>query len=675
MATVRWSFFLMNDLPKKPSFTEQLAKLQEERGRALVTPELPKPERALKSVPNVDEDLIPQVHDLSEEDIQVDGIINSIDILDAYRKWIGKEVDESTIKLREGLKVSCPNPTHRDSHPSAWLNTDKKTWYCGGCEEGGDLYDLAAIHFEYERPGYKDGAIFHKLRRDMAESYGYRFKTIAGTEVIWKEEEAHEEPLPAPSEPASPPGQSLSPPAPIPAGMVDEARKEALSAEDSVASNVRVLREEDVEDLEEEIGYPTLNWRAIVPEDTFLYEYLKATTNDDSPEEYHFWHGLLALGHACGRNVLLSDTRPVYGNLLVCLLGGTGYGKSRSRAWLDELLMEAVPFQDNGIDTTGVKIVPVPASGENLIKQFDHVAWDPTSPGKKTFSIHTPVNGIVDYDEFASLLARASRQGSTLKQIIMGFSDSRHKVTTSSNTGGDFEATEPFCSITASTQPKAVRQLLSRTDTGSGFLNRWVFVGGPRKQREVMGGVHSSISVDLTIAAEELTYVAAWSGTKRTVSFTPDGLEEFETFMRTTVFPVQMKDNSDLLTRLDLTMKRLVLLFCMNEKLEQATADLVRAVEPILEYLIRCYAILDAEIGITAMTEISNEIMRHIKRITEQTGKGASARDLALRLKRKSWSPDLIKRALETMVALDWIDVDKSSKGPGRPTIRYKAVG
>jgi hypothetical protein len=336
--------------------------------------------------------------------------------------------------------------------------------------------------------------------------------------------------------------------------------------------------------------------------------------------------------------------------------------------------MEALPFKDNGIDCTGVKIVPVPASGENLIKQFDHVAWDPTNPGKKTFSIHTPVNGIVDYDEFASLLARASRQGSTLKQIVMGFSDSRHKVTTSSNTGGEFEALDPFCSITASTQPKAVRKLLTNTDTGSGFLNRWVFVGGLRKQREVVGGAHSRIRVDLTAAVEELQFVHAWSGKPKEIRFTDEALNEYETFSRKTIFPIQQKDNSDLLTRLDLTMKRLILLFCINEKREEVTVEIVRAVEPILEYLIRCYAILSAEIGISSMSEIATEIMRHIKRIEDQTGRGASVRDISMRLKRKNYSPDLIKRTLETMVALDWIDLDKTTKGPGRPTVRYRTA-
>lgn len=674
---------------KPLSFAERRRKLAEERGRTL--PEDPHKKPDLKLVPSAEKDLIPDVlPDRTEDDIQMDNIVESIGVLEAYRKWINKGVDESTTSKTEGIMVSCPLPDHPDKRPSAWLNSDKKTWYCGKCEDGGDVHDLAAIHFGYDRPGYKEGAEFHKLRRDMAESFGWRIKDVAGGQLIYREDEAvqsHDQPAHEASDGVAQQGDLEDSQAD--SGKAVEAPRQSGSEADASGvsapavgepvlgepvNNVRVLREEDVADvLADEVGYPTLNWKVLVPEDTFLYQYCLATSNDDAPEEYHFWHGLLALGHAVGRNVFLNDTRPVYGNLLVCLLGGTGYGKSRSRGWLDDVLEEVVPFRNNGLDTSGCKLVPVPASGENLIKQFEHIAYDP-SLGKSAPTVHTPINGIVDYDEFASLLARAGRQGSTLKQIIMGFSDARSRVTTSSNTGGDLEAYKPFCSITASTQPKAVRKLLTSTDTGSGFLNRWIFVGGPRKQREVIGGSHSTIRVDLSEANEALKKVRGWGAKERDVRFSEDALDEFDRFMREDVFTVQMKDETDLLTRLDLTMKRLVLLFCINERLSEVTEEIVRRCEPLLEYLIQCYGILSAEIGISMMQEVTTEIMRHIKRVEEQTGRGASARDITMRMKRKNVSPDILKRALETMVALDWIDVDKSKGTVGRPTVRYKAV-
>lgn len=188
-----------------------------------------------------------------------------------------------------------------------------------------------------------------------------------------------------------------------------------------------------------------------------------------------------------------------------------------------------------------------------------------------------------------------------------------------------------------------------------------------------MGGVRSAIRVDLTESVDLLKRIRAWGGIERDVQFTDAGFEEYEKFVRKQVFPLQIKDESDLLTRLDLTMKRMILLFCINEKRVDADTDIVKKVEPILDYLIDCYRILNAEIGITQLSEITTEIMRHIVRIQESTGRGATARDLSVRMKRKNYSPDLIKRALETLVALDWIDIEKN-KGPGRPTIRYRAV-
>lgn len=630
------------------SFSERRRLLAEQRGKPIEAHSPPKVE--------FDEDLIPTFdYDKSEDDYALDSAIESIQILDAYRRWIGKEVDEKTTKQKEGVKVSCPEPTHRDAHPSAWLNTENKTWFCGGCQEGGDLFDLAAIHFGFDRPGYKEGSNFPELRKAMAESFGFKVKVVAGTEMVWKEQEEESTPTPEPA----PKSNVVS--------LVPKPKSEPEPLDEETSSNVVKMREELYEAA---IVYPSLNWRKIVPEGTFLWEYLAATSHDDSPEEYHFFHGLLALGHAGGRNVYLDDTRPVFGNMLLCLLGGTGFGKTRSRAWVDDVIEAVLPYHDTGLGATGTKLVSTPGSGENLIRSFEYTFIDPTMP--KGPGVRSSVNGIVDFDEFAGLLARANRQGSTLKTIVMQFADSKNYISNASNTGGEFVAYKPFCSITASTQPRAVRTLLSRFDVGSGFLNRWLFVAGARKQREVMGGSHTSIHVDLSAAIEELKKIRGWAGIERQVTFDDISLPIFEDFMSNTVFPAQYDDESDLLTRLDLSMKRIALLFCVNERKTTVTPEMVERLRPIFEYLVKCYGILNDEIGQTQMSEIVNVILDQIVRYEEKHNKGPSARDLIMNLKRK-FAPDLIRRALETMVALDMIDADKP-RGPGRPTLRYKAV-
>ena len=55
---------------------------------------------------------------------------------------------EAAIWSRQGRKEGreivflCPNPTHKDHHPSGRWNPDKRTWYCDVCKVGGGEKDL-----------------------------------------------------------------------------------------------------------------------------------------------------------------------------------------------------------------------------------------------------------------------------------------------------------------------------------------------------------------------------------------------------------------------------------------------------------------------------------------------------------------------------------------------------
>lgn len=613
----------------------------------------------------------------SEDDKELDRIISSIDAVTAYNMWIGKS--HAVGGKKDGNMISCPFPEHPDRDPSAWINTEDNTWYCGGCEEGGDVYDLAAIHFGYPRPGYKDGQLFHKLRQQMAESFGWHFKKVPGGEIIYRDEQ------PAGPPPVAQPAGAVPPPPGDPGLSVvaypegnpasgvqgDEQPASQNGSEEESVDNVSHMWADDEE--EELVVYPTIPWQQIVPEDTFLYEYMKACSNDDSPEEYHFWHGLLALGSVVGRKVTLDDHRPVYGNLMVCLLGATGTGKSRSRGWLDTCLKAASPYHEDGSQTTGTKIIPVPGSGEYLVSQFSYEGKDPGN-GKSSLG-YQPVNGIVDFDEMSALLARAKREGSTLKSTIMALADARDTVSVGSLTRGDYTAAQPFCSITASTQPKAIRTLVTRTDTGSGFLNRWIFAGGKSKETEVLGGSHSSTTIELATAIELLKNVRGWGSMERVIKLEPDAYLAYVNYFRKTLEPAKLRDQTDLLKRIDLISKKLMLLLTINKRQMAVDAQTVAAVELIMEYVVECFGILNSNIGMTVMQDVMNDIQKVIIAHQKKTGRGASARDIARYTHRKNYSLEQIKKALDVMTALDIVELVKPASSVGRPTIRYIVVG
>lgn len=654
---------------KPLSFSERRRLLHESgvkpaNGKSLLAP-VPTPQ----PTPKFDADLIPNIADSrSDTDRVIDDTLSNISVLDAYRKWVGKEMDEKTLNRRESIMVSCPMPDHRDKHPSAFMNADSRTWFCGTCQVGGDIYDMAARYHQFPVPGHQEGATFHRLREAMAADFGTHIKRVANhEEIVWKEEpvagESTGQQKPTP--------QVQTAPKPIQAPIPPQIKSLHEMQGDNLATVTDIpVVPEDYEPEIEVINYPSLNWREIAPEGTFLYEYTKACSKDDSPEEYHFWNAMLALGHVAGRKVYLGDRKPVMGNLLLCMLGGTGIGKSKSRGYLNKVLSKVLPFETIGERASGVKVIPVPGSGEYLIKTFVHSYTDP-SAAKGVPPVISAVNGIVDFDEFAALLARANRQGSTLKSTIMALADANPVVAIGSMTHGEFRAVDPFCSITASTQPKAIRTLVTKADAGSGFINRWLFVSGIAKEKQVF----SEDNIDLSRAIDELTKLKGWCGSERRIGIEDDALPRVISFYKTTIYPKQETDDTDLLARMDLMFKKFMLLLTINNREMKVTEDTLERIKPLFNYLVKCYALIHEEIGMTEAHMVGNDLLDVIRKHQEKHKRGATTREIQRYLHRRKYTPTQIKQMLDNLVALDWVEIIKPAAGSmGRPTVRYRAT-
>lgn len=572
----------------------------------------------------------------SEEDLELDRIIDGIDILDAYKRWCGKMTPNPKGK-KESIMISCPVPGHADKHPSAWINLDKQTWYCGACSQGGDSYDIAAFHFGYPVPGYKDGANFHNLRREMAKDLGYTFTVLPGDVV------------------------EVVPPHDTGKVIGDE----PTSEQDNDDAEVIELFEGDPLDDSEFLG---LDWRSIVPKDTYLRAYMDATCIDDLPEEYHFWNALLGLGFALGRDVRLFDFIPVYGNLFVCTLGRSGTGKSRARAHLDKLLVRALPHDWSDPNSKGVRKISSPASAEVLIHNFSKPVEDPANP--KRVAYYAAVRGLVDYSELSGLVGRANRQGNVTVPTLMQFYDMENVVATSSMTHGSKEAHEPFGSALTTTQPKALRSLLSKADDASGFLNRWVFVPGREKQRFAIGGVQ----VDMEPVVPYLESIVGWAASFKTdevVTWSEEAATKFTHFFHFRIEPDKSRSQTDLLIRIDLLMKKLILLFSANKKEKVVTEETVKEAIACYDYVVAAYKIPEAHIGNTLQNEVSDAILN----VVQKNDRGLTLNEIARMLKRRKYPNDLLLKTADTLVKLGFIEVVTTKPGSvGRPTTRYKSV-
>lgn len=212
---------------------------------------------------------------------------------------------------------------------------------------------------------------------------------------------------------------------------------------------------------------------------------------------------------------------------------------------------------------------------------------------------------------------------------------------------------------------------MKRSDIDSGFLNRWIFASGQQKQRVAVGGM----TIDITPAVKPLQDILGWTGFGKKITWDADAVELFTEFFHSTIWPMQKKDHTGFLTRLDLTLKKLILLFTANQMLDSVPKEMVEKVIAMFKYLVAAYEIPAEHVGNTLQLDVQTNLMRVIKKYTD-AGKDASFRDVHQNLKHKKFPPDMLHKMLKILTDLGEIHAYTVNTGKvGRPTVRYKYVG
>lgn len=599
--------------------------------------------------------------EVNPEQMLIDDAIKNLDVTDAYRRWCNKSAVPAT-KRREGIKVSCPNPAHPDKDPSAWLNRDKNTFYCGSCAEGGDIWDIAAYHFGFSVPGYKTDGSFRELREKIALDLGFQFVTIQSqVYVITAGSSVNKESDSSVGNSESP--SSADTEGPSDSGTATEEFSTPTVTVGLLPTGAAAVSIE--EDLPPELS---IDWRRLLPPDTFLHEWLQATSIDDCPEEFHFWTGLMALGFAIGRNVQLEDSPQVVGNLFVCLVGPSGSGKSKAKRHLRNIVAEVLPYDDENALSTGTKLIGRAGSGEYLVSTFSSPIPDPANP-KKTMGF-APVRGFVDYEEFAGLVAASNRPGSTLKDQLMDIYDAQKYLAGGSITNGRRHAQDPYGQAISTTQNGSLKRLLKDTDDVSGFINRWVFATGTMKPVRPWGGV----PVDLTVPGRYLRNVYAWGSASKSLTLAPEALELWTKFFLKIVHPNKMRSEqagSSMLQRIDLLLKKIILLLTANLRLDVVPVSIIQCAIDLYPYLIESYNIVRKEMKRTEETDVADLIIEQINRMTTANGVNPTGRDIYNAIKHKFESYKQCGDILKRLNDLEVITGIKQAGKVGRPTVRY----
>lgn len=587
-----------------------------------------------------DQDLIPEIEVNERVDDELQPHLDRIGILEAFERW-GKP-QEGGIKVgskRESIMVRCPDPGHVDADPSASINLDKDVYACHRCETGGDKFDVFAYSKGYAVPGYKHDGSFPEMRRKMAEEFGIVItRTPGGTPVVKPPVEVD---VPITEED----------PAESPAGGIDES---------GLAPVVPISPE--VAEAAEVADALRIDWEGMFHPETYMYEVMSAVTIDDLPHEYYFWLALQSLATAVGANVYMDDFLPIKPNLYVVLYGRTGAGKSRSTHPIFEIVRDVLPFTaDPHTETTGTMVLPSPGSAEALIDSFNHQILDPSTmaPVKSM-----PVRGLLKVEEFASFAARAARHGNPMKETLIELYDVFHgDVTHKTRSGGLVKARDPFAQVITTTQPKAIHNFLRRTDADSGFMNRFVFaVGTRRRERIAYGGV----SFDLTASKAMLKGVHTWANAgPHRYELSGAALGVWSDFFIENIVPLQEGSDESMYSRIDLTMKKLMILFAANDKALNIEVHHVDMAISLFNYLRTTYFMFSTDLAHTEDEECASKIVAIVESVNEKSGKPCTRRELLRRLNNK-FAMTTVVGALKLLEQVDVItfQTHKNAKGP-----------
>lgn len=646
-----------------------------------------------------DATLIPDIEvERSAQDREIDNFLDTINIVDAYNKWAGKGTVHNPGNKREGVMVRCPNPSHPDQNPSAWLNLDEQVYVCGGCGmEGGDKFHIAAYALGVGVP--IPTSKFPELKKRMAESMGFQVKQI-GTKQYVERMEVEQEDEPAkpvepveqpvaddktepksPEQPTSPPKEPLKSRFPnkpqtedqgeVPA---DPAPAQAPDPAPTTIATVHPITPQAGDEDAPSVRMPSFDYKGMLHPDTFLSRWMESAATDHMPDEYYFWLGMVALGLAVKDRAVLDDTPPVKANMYVCLTGATGIGKSRTTQKLKALLREALPQGDEG---AGVRLLPSPASAEALIDCFNVFDRDvATLPSGETqeIIIRHKIAGLVDFNELSVLIGRSSRVGSTLKPTLLEFFDAYGDVTNTSRTHGTVEAREPFASIIATTQPGSIRELLVDNDAESGFLNRWIFVGGVAETPNFFqkGGFDPAFPADkLKTIANRYNHVAQDDPPIK-YEFEPDAERHAEEYLQSVLWPVKQTEGNDLLSRSDLMVKKFAFLFAIDRELAKVDLKCVTDAISLWEYMTRMYELIGAEIGVGEFDYCKRAIFKAIDGFVQRQGKGPKPKQLIAAMNRDTrFGSDLIEKVLNTMVRMGEVEETSSQTPDGSVVVRY----
>jgi hypothetical protein len=261
--------------------------------------------------------------------------------------------------------------------------------------------------------------------------------------------------------------------------------------------------------------------------------------------------------------------------------------------------------------------------------------------------------------------------GSVFQPTLIEFYDMGNSVSsTAAGVGTERFAFKPFCSVLTTVQPEVLGTLFNDLDETSGFLNRWLFITGPRKKKQLF----NRNIIELGPAVIALRKIHSWAAKKPKVTWSVEAEELFEEAWAEYI-QQDVEQSKAALARIDLVIKKLGLLLAINEMSTTVTRDMLERVLVMYPYLKK-----NTELKTSNMSNNENvnldKVLIEVIKANEPISGAAAYRKLPKKYRESSTAHD-VGRHLRALSEMGFIQAMQKAPAPGkggRPTVVYKSV-
>jgi hypothetical protein len=264
----------------------------------------------------------------------------------------------------------------------------------------------------------------------------------------------------------------------------------------------------------------------------------------------------------------------------------------------------------------------------------------------------------------------AGRGGNSLQNVLDDAYDNVEPLETHAKSGSS-HASGSYIFMMTTTQPETIRSSFITGATARGTVNRILPWYGTAKTEEAF----DEADFDDAEFQRLLGELIAWTAFPPLVEWTPDSKEMFKEFFEETIRPAkeERKATESFLTRVKITLKKIVLLFALNAKHTQIEQGDVQIAKKMWPYLIYCWDRAMDNLMTTDMKELSDRVLAWIVNFKNKKKIDPTRRDIRRGIP-GNYNNEVLKKALDFLEHFDLIELVPQPAGAkgGKPTERYK---